>query len=428
MVASSVLVALASLHPNPTDVVAQQLGGSDFHFRNQEISKSETQAMKDFEAAAKKCLQLLSPGTLSALKACADSIFGAASELQEIEHRYDEEKEMFIDFWASVAKSSATNQLDGIFDLPSAKWLGNGKWGWVMMAPQKKDRSLKTVIKLCDVKYAHQTVSEYHFGSTLGRSHPNIVQYDSAYLYGDEEQVLTRCLKAGYSDGKLKSDIARKKFPEQYLFITMEFMNRGTLQNMIDEELLAAEGMLAVLQSVAKALAHLHENGVTHNDMKPENVLLHQEGRKVQVKLGDLGMAQRSQHRTSDITRYGMSALCMVTGEAYGKRKFAESQIDEFVTDVSSAVEHAGLDGKLGAALADLPSLLRQVFNQRVTMKQVSDLKTLQGWEVTIDAAAPEKAVPPPKDEDIYSARRGADLNTKIPATSTTRTKRSDGL
>ncbi|CAE8704249.1 unnamed protein product [Polarella glacialis] len=168
---------------------------------------------------------------------------------------------------------------------------------------------------------------------------------------------------AGYAEGKLKPDIQRSKFPEQFLFITMEFMNRGTVQNWIDQETLQPSGMLAILQNVATALAHLHENGVTHNDMKPENVLLHADSNgRVQVKLADLGMAQSSENRSSDITRYGMSALCMVTGEKYGTRKFVVGKIEEFVSDVQSCVQESGIDGRLGTSLAELPEILRKVF------------------------------------------------------------------
>jgi serine/threonine protein kinase len=59
---------------------------------------------------------------------------------------------------------------------------------------------------------------------------------------------------------------------------------------------------LYVARQVALALAHAHDRGVLHRDVKPHNVLLDLDGR---VLLADFGLASTSSRATDRITRYG---------------------------------------------------------------------------------------------------------------------------
>merc|ERR1719387_358478 len=95
------------------------------------------------------------------------------------------------------------------------------------------------------------------------------------------------------------------------------------------------------MQSVAEALAFMHSRGVTHNDIKPENIMLCQaEGSgprsKMTVKLGDLGLAVKSDELENDYVQYGLTTLCIATGEKFGSRKFSENKIEEYAGDVAA--------------------------------------------------------------------------------------------
>merc|ERR1712228_719329 len=181
-------------------------------------------------------------------------------------------------------------------------------------------------MKWSDVRHVDVTAREWHYGSTLGR-HEAIINYDSALLYNDDDSTFENMLKAGFSNGKLKSAIARTKFPRRWICLVQEFANRGTVQDWLDKELLSPEGMLVVIKQVALALSHMHEKNICHNDIKPENVLLHCDRQVVSVKLCDLGLAEFSEEREADYWQFGMTGVCMVTGEKFGERKFKPERV-----------------------------------------------------------------------------------------------------
>ena len=101
-------------------------------------------------------------------------------------------------------------------------------------------------------------------GRTAARlSHPNIVQ---VYDAGEDEL-----------EGREVS------------YIVMEYVPGGDLKDLIDEQGSLSGGDLAALSGVASGLAHAHERGVIHRDIKPHNILLDENRRP---KLTDFGIAR----------------------------------------------------------------------------------------------------------------------------------------
>lgn len=72
-------------------------------------------------------------------------------------------------------------------------------------------------------------------------------------------------------------------------YIAMEFVDGRTLKEVITEEgkIEQGEAVRCALQILA-ALAHAHQRGIIHRDVKPQNILVSRSG---QIKIGDFGIA-----------------------------------------------------------------------------------------------------------------------------------------
>jgi len=78
--------------------------------------------------------------------------------------------------------------------------------------------------------------------------------------------------------------------PRQLVWLAMELVEGRTLRDLVDERApLSPARALAVLEPVVAALAAAHASGLVHRDVKPENVLLADDGR---VKVADFGLAR----------------------------------------------------------------------------------------------------------------------------------------
>ncbi|HEX2728104.1 MAG TPA: serine/threonine-protein kinase [Rubrobacteraceae bacterium] len=115
-------------------------------------------------------------------------------------------------------------------------------------------------------------------GRTAARlSHPNIVQvYDAG-----EDDLEGRSIS----------------------YIVMEYVSGGDLKDLIDQKGPLPETDLASIGAdVASGLAHAHERGIIHRDVKPQNVLIDEYGRP---KLADFGIARALDQATTYSTRTG---------------------------------------------------------------------------------------------------------------------------
>ena len=99
--------------------------------------------------------------------------------------------------------------------------------------------------------------------TAAGLSHPNIVQ---VYDAGEDE-----------FEGRNVS------------YIVMEFVPGGDLKRLIDENGPLSDDEISVLDGAAMGLAHAHERGIVHRDVKPHNILLDERGRP---KITDFGIAR----------------------------------------------------------------------------------------------------------------------------------------
>lgn len=78
----------------------------------------------------------------------------------------------------------------------------------------------------------------------------------------------------------------------QFMYIQMEFCEKSTLRTAIDNGLYKEEDRLwRLFREIVEGLAHIHQQGMIHRDLKPVNIFLDVNDH---VKIGDFGLATTS--------------------------------------------------------------------------------------------------------------------------------------
>jgi serine/threonine-protein kinase len=89
-------------------------------------------------------------------------------------------------------------------------------------------------------------------------------------------------------------------------YLALEYVDGTDLHHHITRDgPLPTGAARAVLLQAARALAHLHSQGIVHRDVKPSNFLVARRGGRLVVKLTDLGLAREPTDADQRVTRLG---------------------------------------------------------------------------------------------------------------------------
>jgi len=117
------------------------------------------------------------------------------------------------------------------------------------------------------------------------------------------------------------------------VYLVMEFVPGRTVRTVLHEHgPLSPSQALAILEPVVQALAAAHRAGLIHRDVKPENVLISDDGR---VKVADFGLARAITAGTSSTATQGV----LIGTVAY----LAPEQAEQGLSDARSDVYSAGI-------------------------------------------------------------------------------------
>lgn len=137
--------------------------------------------------------------------------------------------------------------------------------------------------------------------------------------------------------------------------MVLEHVDGGSLGDRLEEGPLEPEDALAVIDDVLAGLHALHEAGILHRDVKPDNVLLASDGT---AKLTDFSVAAPSETVSPDVTLAASNAQPGSLGYM-SPEQIQGLPLDERADVYSVAVVlHEALTGEPYLELADLPRAL----------------------------------------------------------------------
>lgn len=117
-------------------------------------------------------------------------------------------------------------------------------------------------------------------------------------------------------------------FGDRMQYIVMEYIDGVTLKEYMDhQEALSWKEAIHFTTQILKALHHAHENGIIHRDIKPQNIMLLQDGT---IKVTDFGIARFSDSQTRTMTDKAIGSVHYIAPEQ------ARGELTDGKTDVYS--------------------------------------------------------------------------------------------
>jgi eukaryotic-like serine/threonine-protein kinase len=154
-------------------------------------------------------------------------------------------------------------------------------------------------------------------------------------LFAENDQFVSRFIREAKSAARLSHPNVVAVYDQGedagYVFLVMEYVPGRTLRDLLRERTrLAPADALSILEPVLAALSAAHAAGLVHRDVKPENVLLADDGR---VKVADFGLARAAANLEAT------SQTSLIGTVAY----LAPEQVIRGIADPRSDVYAAGI-------------------------------------------------------------------------------------
>jgi serine/threonine protein kinase len=147
--------------------------------------------------------------------------------------------------------------LDGKYQV--LKILGSGGFGTVYMAKENISESLVAIKRLKETKL--QGIIKDEIKALAKFNHPNIITYKHQFEYNND------------------------------LHIVMEYCSHGSLRALMCKENIRSSFVWKWVKTIAETMQFVHEKGIFHHDIKPDNILFTDD--RI-LKIADFGVANKN--------------------------------------------------------------------------------------------------------------------------------------
>lgn len=149
--------------------------------------------------------------------------------------------------------------LDGRYEI--LKILGSGGFGTVYMAKENISENVVAIKKLKNTKVTQQVIIKDEIKALAKFNHPNIITYKHQFENNND------------------------------LHIVMEYCSHGSLRTVMQKENIRSSFAWKWVKTVAETMQFVHDKGIVHHDIKPDNILF--TGDRI-LKIADFGVANKN--------------------------------------------------------------------------------------------------------------------------------------
>ena len=179
------------------------------------------------------------------------------------------------------------------------------------------------------------------------------------------------------------------------LYIAMEFVKGHDLDELLQEQSLTRSEALEILAQVCDGLGFAHRQHIVHRDIKPTNVRVQRDGRRLHAKVMDFGVAKIS---NSDMTATGMvMGTVSYMAPEYIRTGKPDPRSDLFAVGV---MLYECLSGRKPFAGDTTPTILYKIVNEE---PEPFDTAQLQGISPAIKSVL-DRALTKNPDERFQTA------------------------
>src|SRR5690242_7205601 len=232
--------------------------------------------------------------------------------------------------------------------------------------------------------------------------------------YARDTQFLTRFQREARAVARLKDPglvaVYDQGIDGQHPFLVMELIEGGTLRELLRERgPMPPHAVAAVLRPVLSGLAVAHRAGLVHRDVKPENVLISDDG---EVKIADFGLVRAVAEAkiTSDSVILGTAAYLspelISSGEATPRSEVYAcgilvyemlTGVTPFGGDTPLAIAYARMDNDVRApstVIRGVPTQFDELVSRCTTRDPAGRYADAQQVSAAVNAIADELALP----------------------------------